>query len=88
MIISGLVIQYNPALTDSVVAQLRAAPGVSEITLLERGRVVCVLEAVSPEASASVVNQLVQVEGIYTVMPTYIYDLEEEDRWSSPAVLS
>ena len=89
MIISGLVLQVNPALGDRVAAQLRTIPAISDLVVLDPpGKMVCVLEADSPEASAEIVDRLVQIEGIYAVMPTYIHEVEEEDRWSSPAVHS
>lgn len=89
MIISGLVLQVDPARRDLVASQVRACPSISDLVVLDLpGRMVCVLEAASPEASAEIVDRLVQIEGIYSVMPTYIHEVEEEDRWSSPAVHS
>lgn len=82
MIISGLVLQCDPALTEGVVAMVLAESGISDLTVTEQeGRLVCVLEAPSPEASASAVDRLVQIAGVIAVMPTYIHELEEEERW-------
>jgi|GEM_PF-5438902 len=89
MMISGLVLQVDPAATEVILSQVLACPGVSDLTVLEpAGQMVCVLEAASPEASAAVLGQMLQVRGVYAVMPAYIHEVEEDESWSSPAVHS
>jgi len=89
MVISGLVLQCDPAQASATMAQLQGIPGISDLSVVEPpGRVVCVLEAPSPEASVRVLEHLTQIPGVYSVLPTYIHALEEDEEWNSPVVHS
>lgn len=74
MIISGVVIDVDPASGAEAADQLRSRPGIIRIEgPVTPGRLVAVIEAENEASMDGLVGQIMTVPGIVNVSPAYIH---------------